>query len=63
MTEEVVIPEVAKEEESNIVYVTHPCPPERKKEFRSKGLVILDAQFAPKGAKIEEGIPKAKGAK
>lgn len=64
MTEE-VIQEVAKAEEveSDIVYVTHPCTPERKAEFRKQGKKIIDAQFAPEGAKIEKGDPKAKGAK
>lgn len=36
----------------NTVYVTHPVPSGLKAKFRSEGLRILDARFAPTGAEI-----------
>jgi hypothetical protein len=33
----------------NIHYEPHPVTPERKAELRARGLIILDAVFAPEG--------------
>ena len=55
-----------------IAYVKHPVSAETKAEIRAKGLRIIDAKFAPKGAPIygketleetqaEEVKPKKRG--
>lgn len=42
---------MAKQKE--IVYVVHPISYEQKLSFVNKGLKIIDARFAPKGAAVE----------
>ncbi len=36
----------------DIVYVEHPITAEQKKGYTDKGLKIIDARFAPEGAKV-----------
>lgn len=44
----------------DIVYEPHPVSPERKAELRREGKRIIDARFAPEGAKIGGKATKAK---
>ena len=45
-------------EKDEVVYVVHPISYEQKRSYRKQGLKIVDARFAPKGAKVEN--PNAK---
>lgn len=50
-------------QKDDVVYVVHPITAEQKRSYRKQGLKIIDAKFAPKGAKVENPNAKPAAAK
>jgi len=41
-----------KKKDDNTIYVVHPVSAEDKAKYKADGKRIIDAKFAPKGAKV-----------